>query len=166
MPRRETPFPRFEERARDAAQTGWRPGELGEHETMARLRMQLRPGPEAAGEGRHALDQLRGTLPDDQLDELRLVATELLTNSVRHGSANGGWIVFEVELYANAVRLVVTDRGPGFRPEPNPQPHPDRPGGWGLCLIDRLADRWGVDANGETSVWCELDRGLNFASAA
>jgi anti-sigma regulatory factor (Ser/Thr protein kinase) len=60
---------------------------------------------------------------------------------------------------------VVTDSGPGFEPEqPRPTPHVDRPGGWGLCLVDRLADRWGVDSGNRTAVWFELDR--QFARAA
>jgi hypothetical protein len=32
------------------------------------------------------------------------------------------------------------------------------PGGWGLFLTERLADRWGVDRkDGWTTVWLELD---------
>jgi anti-sigma regulatory factor (Ser/Thr protein kinase) len=141
------------------------PVDLGGHEVMARLRMQMRPGPEAAGEGRHALDRLDGALDAEKLGELRLLVTELVTNSVRHGTQDDDWIILEVEIYANAVRAVVTDPGPGFVPDPEPKPHVDRPGGWGLCLVDRLADRWGVDRDGDTTVWFELDRG-RFAHAA
>jgi anti-sigma regulatory factor (Ser/Thr protein kinase) len=132
----------------------------------AQLHMQLKAGLEVAREGRHSLDRLEGSLPDDQLSELRLLVTELLTNSVRHG-VRSGWITLDVEIDANAVRAVVTDRGPGFTPPEKPQPHPDRPGGWGLCLVDRLADRWGVDVAGPTAVWFEIDR-INdgLASAA
>jgi anti-sigma regulatory factor (Ser/Thr protein kinase) len=164
MAARNSPFPRFERRQENNG-SGWMPVDLGGHEVVARLHLQLRPGPEAAGEGRHALDRLDGALNAEQLSELRLLVTELLTNSVRHGTTGKDWITLEVDIYANAVRVVVTDRGPGFVPEPTPMPHPDRPGGWGLCLVDRLADRWGVDTNGETAVWFELDRG-RFATAA
>jgi anti-sigma regulatory factor (Ser/Thr protein kinase) len=141
------------------------PVDLGGHEVVARLRLQIRRGPEAAGEGRHALDRLEGALATEQLSELRLLVTELVTNSVRHGTEDDDWILLEVEIYANSVRAVVTDHGPGFVPEPEPKPHADRPGGWGLCLVDRLADRWGVERDGETAVWFELDRG-RFAHAA
>ena len=127
--------------------------------------MQLRPGPQAAGEGRHALDRLEGSLEADQLDELRLLTTELLTNSVRHGADDRSWITLDVEIYANTVRVAVTDHGPGFEPDPQPTPHLDRPGGWGLCLVDRLADRWGVERKEATSVWFEVDRS-GFAVAA
>lgn len=157
MPGRESPFPRFE---RGRRESGWLPVDLGGHEVVGRLHLQLRPGPEAAGEGRHALDRLEGSIDDRQLNELRLLVTELLTNSVRHGVGDrGGWVSLDVEIYSNAVRVVVRDNGPGFVLDGPPRPHLDRPGGWGLCLVDRLADRWGVDRDGETSVWFELDRG-------
>jgi anti-sigma regulatory factor (Ser/Thr protein kinase) len=123
----------------------------------ARLHLQLKPGPQAAGEGRHALDRLEAELGESQLGELRLLVTELLTNSVRHAGTQE-WITLDVEIEPDAVRAVVTDRGRGFEPEPSPQPHLDRPGGWGLCLVDRLADRWGVDLANGTAVWFEMAR--------
>lgn len=167
MAGRETPFPRFTARGREAVPGGWAPVELGGHEVVARLSMELQAGPTAAAEGRHALDPLEGTLPGHQLDELRLLVTELLTNSVRHGSSEHDWIMLEIEIFANAVRVVVTDRGPGFDGDPVPQPHGDRAGGWGLCLVDRLADRWGVERDRGTSVWFEVDRdNTRFATAA
>ena len=166
MAARHTPFPRFERRGQTTEESGWLPVDLGGHEVVGRLHMQLKSGPQAAGEGRHALDRLEGSIDDDQLGELRLLVTELLTNSVRHGGAGDEWITLDVEIYANSLRVVVTDRGPGFELDGTPTPHPDRPGGWGLCLIDRLADRWGVNGGGETSVWFEIDRAERFVSAA
>jgi anti-sigma regulatory factor (Ser/Thr protein kinase) len=141
------------------------PLDLGGHEVVARLHMKLKPGPEAAGEGRHALDPLEGALGEQQISELRLLVTELLTNSVRHGHAGTGWITLDVEIFANAVRVFVKDPGPGFDPKVEPRPDADRPGGWGLCLVDCLADRWGVDVETETTVWFEMDRARDLASA-
>jgi anti-sigma regulatory factor (Ser/Thr protein kinase) len=155
-------FPRFQRRMREAA-AAWTPVELGGHEVVSQLHMELKPGAEAAGEGRHALDRLDGSIDDEQLDVLRLLVTELVTNSVRHAGATA-WIALDVELYANAVRVAVSDRGDGFEPPAIPTPHVDRPGGWGLCLVDRLADRWGVKRGDRTSVWFEMDRPM-FAPA-
>ena len=165
MAARHSPFPRFERSRKQSGGSGWLPLDLGGHEVIGRLHLQLRPGPEAAGEGRHALDRLEGSLDPGQLSELRLLVTELLTNSVRHGVDDRGRIELDVEIFANAVRAVVTDTGPGFEPDPDPTPHPDRPGGWGLCLVNSLADRWGVKRNGNTAVWFEMDR-TGFAHAA
>jgi anti-sigma regulatory factor (Ser/Thr protein kinase) len=149
----------------DETTAEWTPVDLGGHEVISRLHMRIKAGPEAAGEGRHALDRLEGALDPAQLAELRLLATELLTNSIRHAATDDDWIALDAEIYANAVRVVVTDRGPGFEPEPSPQPQLDRGGGWGLCLVDRLADRWGVVRDGGTAVWFELDRSP-FAAVA
>ena len=134
-------------------------------DAAGRLHMRLRAGAAAAGEGRHALDRLEDRLNAEQLDELRLLVSELLTNSVRHGARGEGWITLDVEVDANAVRVEVSDRGDGFEQPAEPQPHLDRPGGWGLCLVDRIADRWGVRVDDVTSVWFEVDRGA-FATAA
>jgi anti-sigma regulatory factor (Ser/Thr protein kinase) len=155
------PFPRFERRRREEA--GWTPVDLGGHEVVARLHMELRPGPQAAGEGRHALDRLKGAIEDRPLGTLRLLVTELVTNSVRHGGAED-WIQLDIDIYSNTVRVEVRDQGPGFQPESPPKPHLDRPGGWGLCLVDRMADRWGVAVDDRTRVWFELDRELETAA--
>jgi anti-sigma regulatory factor (Ser/Thr protein kinase) len=164
MAAHQSPFPRFERRRRQIGGSGWLPLDLGGHEVIGRLHLRLRPGAQAAGEGRHALDRLEEALDREQLGELRLLVTELLTNSVRHGQTDD-WIRLDVEIYASAVRVVVTDNGRGFEPDPNPQPQFDRPGGWGLCLVDRMAARWGVDRDDQTAVWFEIDRG-GFARAA
>lgn len=164
MTSRNTPFARFTERQRDLGGEAWTSEDL-DHEVVTRLQMQLRPGPEAAGEGRHALDRLEEWMPEEQLNELRLLVSELLTNSVRHGNGGSSWIKLQVDVCRDSVRVVVSDQGPGFRPEPAPRPHTDRPGGWGLCLVDRLTDRWGVDLDGETRVWFELDRGAGDFAA-
>ncbi len=148
-------FPRHDRRRRDVG--GWTPVDLGGHEVVSHLHMKLKPGAEAVGEGRHALDPLDGAIDQEQLDTLRLLVTELVTNSVRHAGA-AAWIALDVDLYANAVRVAVSDRGEGFEPPETPVPHLDRPGGWGLCLVDRLSDRWGVATGEMTSVWFEMDR--------
>src|SRR4051794_15161752 len=166
MTARHTPFPRFARRREAAQDSGWLAMDLGGHEVIGHLHMRMKPGPEAVGEGRHALDRLEGGIDEDQLNELRLLVTELLTNSVRHGAPRDTWITLDVEIYTNSVRVVVTDPGPGFKPAREPRPHPDRPGGWGLCLVDRLSDRWGVDKDDRTAVWFEVDREPGFASAA
>src|SRR4051794_5685873 len=125
MPARQTPFPRFESRREQGQESGWVPVDLGGHEVIGQLHMHLRAGPEAAGEGRHALDRLEGTLEERQLNELRLLVTELLTNSVRHGTDGDEWITLDLAVYANAIRGAVSDPGPGFEPEPQPHPHGD-----------------------------------------
>ena len=78
--------------------------------------------------------------------------SELVTNSLRHtGSAD---IELEVWRSDEVVRVDVCDHGAGFD-VPGP-PQPGDASGWGLFMVDRLADRWGVETNGDTRVWFEL----------
>src|SRR4051794_13008984 len=117
------------------------------------LHMQLRPGPQAAGEGRHALDRLDGAVSEEELGELRLLVSELLTNSVRHAAVESSWITLDVDIEADAVRVQVTDRGAGFERPNSPKPHADPPGGPGPGLATPLAERRGGDCTRHPPGW-------------
>jgi Histidine kinase-like ATPase domain len=83
--------------------------------------------------------------------------TELVANSVRHGGAGpDDPIRLELVVSDQAVRVEVSDLGPGFRPTPQPIPAPDGMGGWGLIMVDRSAARWGT-RHGGRCVWFELE---------
>jgi hypothetical protein len=56
------------------------------------------------------------------------------------------------------VRLLVCDDGAGFDDRKDPEPDLARGGGFGLMLVDTLADRWGVRHNGGFCVWFEVPR--------
>ena len=89
------------------------------------------------------------------IDTLRLLVSEVVTNAVRHGDSSR-----PLELRASwdsEVRVEVSDRGAGFTPEPRSGP-PDEPGGFGLFLVGQLADRWGVERDRGTTVWFVLRR--------
>jgi hypothetical protein len=60
----------------------------------------------------------------------------------------------------DVVRVEVLDSGDGFVPKPGVRAQQARePGGWGLVLVERIADRWGVETDDETMVWFELEAG-------
>lgn len=104
---------------------------------------------------RHVLDRLRGTIEPSRLDDLRLLVSELVTNSIRHANDSAS---FDLRIVgtASGIRVEVEDRGTGFDPGAD---HPsDGRSGWGLFLVEVLADRWGVTGGGKTTVWFELDR--------
>jgi anti-sigma regulatory factor (Ser/Thr protein kinase) len=87
-------------------------------------------------------------------DDAELLVTEVVTNAVLHGA--GESIQMQLELIGNGgLRCVVVDDGDGFDPPARPQPHEDAMGGYGLMLLDRLSDAWGV-RSGSTQVWFEL----------
>ena len=122
------------------------------------IELRLDAGPMAPSDARHALNELSGVLHAERLDEMRLLVSELVTNSVRHaGLGTGDWIGFRVDISDDAVRVEVADRGPGFeKGQPLPSMYQDS--GWGLYLVEQIADRWGVDQRAGTRVWFEIDR--------
>ena len=121
------------------------------------IAVELDAGAEAAAEARAALTALDGQLDADALDDIRLLVSELVTNSVRHsGAANEDRVRLLVAGLADTVRVEVADGGQGFEPRPRTKPR-DEAGGWGLHLVDRIADRWGVSNGRGTSVWFEID---------
>ena len=84
--------------------------------------------------------------------------SELVTNSVVHaGLSPDEAITVTVTVQGGLARGEVRDRGPGFEPPKEPAPKPDLAGGWGLYIVNRVADRWGVAKTGSKSVWFEID---------
>jgi anti-sigma regulatory factor (Ser/Thr protein kinase) len=120
------------------------------------LIVRLDRGPNAAAKARRGLARLRGDLDAPLMETMRLLVTELVTNSVKHTGADT--VLLRVLVGNSAVWTEVTDAGPGFDPAKTGSPRSDNTG-WGLFLVERLAERWGVekDRNG-TKVWFELRR--------
>ncbi len=113
----------------------------------------LRPTPAASGAARRALVK-QGLDPD--LDHtVCLLTSELVTNSIRHaGMREEDRIILAARLTADWVRVEVRDSGRGFDPDVR-----HGASGFGLRMVDTLASRWGVDADGGgTRVWFEVDR--------
>ena len=88
-----------------------------------------------------------GCLKGDRLEDLRLVASEAVTNAIEANLAVGGTgrVKIVCELGTKKVRLQITDEGPGMGASmPLPDiTHPDRlaiEGGFGVPLIEKLSD--------------------------
>jgi len=119
--------------------------------------LSLDGGPDAAAHARRALSRLRGDIDPPLLETMRLLVTELIANSVKHAGADA--VGLKVVVGRSAVLVEVLDEGPGFEPAHRSEGQ-DEGSGWGLFLVDRLADRWGVARErSATSVWFELKRG-------
>ncbi len=89
-----------------------------------------------------------------------LLVSELVTNSVRHGAGACVRVRIEAE-DLGALRCEVADDGSGFECAAADDA---ALGGWGLCLVEVLADRWGV-AEGSARVWFELSANAERRSA-
>jgi serine phosphatase RsbU (regulator of sigma subunit)/anti-sigma regulatory factor (Ser/Thr protein kinase) len=105
-----------------------------------------------------ALEPLREQLGPELSADLRLLATELVANAVRHTGVPEGSVAVRVRLTGDVVHLSVADDGPGFQLPEKPLTAPSGPGGWGLYLVDQCAARWGAEHGDRHVVWLELER--------
>jgi PAS domain S-box-containing protein len=126
-----------------------------EDELDGALRISIPSNPQAPSRARRAVERLCGSLEATVVEQLKLLATELVTNSCRHAAAKGDPIALVLGIDEGLVRLSVTDTGPGFD-APSGRPDPDGESGRGLFIVDAIADHWGVDRVGGTRVWLEL----------
>ncbi len=111
------------------------------------------PAPTAARLAIDGLAQELGLFYDD----VRLLASELVTNSVRHAGLHAGdSILMTIWMTRLGVRVEVSDDGHGFDYRPL-SAAPAGNSGWGLYLVSQLADRWGVAPARGGCVWFELD---------
>lgn len=114
--------------------------------------------PTAAAKARSRIvEELTSVLTPERLGDSRLMATELVTNAVRHAlPESDGSIILEIEREPGVVRILVRDGGSHLDPnEPRFLTHSD--GHLGLVVIDELADRWGFSIDGDKGVWFEVD---------
>lgn len=82
---------------------------------------------------------------------IELAVSELVSNALRHGE---GLVGLTVALDDDELRVEVSDQGGGQPRMRRTAPSAAEPGGWGLRLVDQLADRWGSHRErGRTLVW-------------
>jgi anti-sigma regulatory factor (Ser/Thr protein kinase) len=108
---------------------------------------------------RHELERwLPDSLEESDRGALRLLVSELVTNSIRHGGDAEESVALNASIDGATIRVEVRDRGAGFAvATPVPRGSTSGLGGYGLFLVERMASRWGVDTDDGTRVWFELD---------
>lgn len=140
--------------------SGRHAGDAPNGESAQLTEIELPINPRAPGAARIVVDHcLTGLVTRRVLDEVQLLATELVTNSLDHGQlGNDGFVLLRVSLATGTLRIEIENAGTaGVVARRLPDNHAS-PGGFGLCLVDRLALRWGVDRRLNTSVWFEMAR--------
>lgn len=101
------------------------------------------------------MEQLASQLDPSLVPDVKLLVSELITNSVKYGG--DGEVTLQLESrHPEHIRVEVVDQGSGFVPIARNRPATEA-GGWGLHLVETLADRWGVH-EGSTHVWFEIER--------
>jgi anti-sigma regulatory factor (Ser/Thr protein kinase) len=125
---------------------------------VERLEATLPANPAAAATARAALTRwLSGHVPVNVLEDARLLASELISNGLRHPQiSDGDSLRLAVRLSEGALRVEVRDPGTTGVVAPR---EPDRVhgGGFGLHLVDLVSTRWGVNRTNGTRVWFEVD---------
>src|SRR5262245_56820927 len=116
------------------------------------LELKLAGGPEAPSRARKALDSLE-LEPGSLGETIPLLVTELITNSVLHAGADASRAIeLKVSMSVRCARVEVEDEGPGFEARPR-EPDLAGGGGFGLVLVDRLSDRWGMVMDHPSRIW-------------
>ncbi|MFH9352167.1 ATP-binding protein [Kitasatospora sp. NPDC017646] len=87
-------------------------------------------------------------------EDIVLVVAELVGNAMLHGD---GPLELILDLTPARLRIEVSDRSTDM-PAPREPHHPALPGGHGLFIVQRIADRWGAEPHvqGKT-IWAEFD---------
>jgi anti-sigma regulatory factor (Ser/Thr protein kinase) len=122
--------------------------------TATERRFKFRGMPQAVGAARRALRRWEGHFEPDMFYDLSLCVSELVTNTVRPGDLAEEEIELVVKRGEQLARAEVRTPRPDVAVSPSPIATPS---GWGMFIIDRVADRWGVDRGDGTAVWCEID---------
>ena len=114
----------------------------------------LRGSPDAPRRARRLVRSWLGgeAGPAERIERAELLVSELVTNVVHHVGSD---MVVRCSRRGDRVRIEVTDPS---ALAPHITGAPDAGGGYGLRIIDALADSWGFDAGDRgKSVWFELD---------
>jgi serine/threonine-protein kinase RsbW len=120
------------------------------------LHMKVFARAESAEEVRAVLrGWLAGRVPEQELGDAELVATELVSNSIRHAGLGATDVVRVRATEGDGVlHIEVEDPGRAGKPQRR-EPDPLH-GGLGLNLVNTPALHWGVAVNGDTVVWADL----------
>lgn len=128
----------------------------GESAPLLQLELELEQNHDAPSAARAAINDLAVEIDADRsvVATLALLVSEVVTNAIRHPRVNvASPINLRASVRGRSIRVEVTDQGAGFTPK---QLSPGVHGGYGLMLLHRRAERWGVDARHGNTVWFEL----------
>src|SRR5215211_2960462 len=99
--------------------------------------------PESARRARDQLERFRGFLDEMSFGDLRLLVHELVVEALSaEADPRGKTIELQAEVRGDRIRVQMAQGEAAYR-LPSRRPEPGDPG-FGLHLVRRLADRWGV----------------------
>jgi len=126
-------------------------------DSRVRALYKIEAQPQGPAQARRIIaDELSTVLSATELEDVKLMVSELVTNGIVHGGRGDEGSVI-LDLCVNGrIRCRVLDQGPGFAARVRDGVR----GGWGLRLVEQLSDRWGmVCSPRRTEVWFERNCG-------
>jgi anti-sigma regulatory factor (Ser/Thr protein kinase) len=116
-----------------------------------------RPASAAIVRQRFANELAAANMPNELVEDAVLIATELMSNAIRHAHAlPEGHVTVAWEINDASVTVRVTDGGASSQPRVR-HPGPNDISGRGLSLVQAIAAQWGVeDDAATTTVWARL----------
>src|SRR6476661_5626550 len=117
-------------------------------------RIMLTLSDRAPREARDFFDRFDHRISPALLDDLRIMTSEIVTNSVEHsGRPQGDPIEVTTSITTDMVRVEVRDEGRGIVPlKPRSSEPPS-----GLQYVELLSDRWSGRRADSFHVWFEVD---------
>jgi anti-sigma regulatory factor (Ser/Thr protein kinase) len=113
--------------------------------------------PESARRARNQLEPFRNALDEVSYIDLCLLVDELVVEALHDRGAHAmpEPLRIRAELDGDRVRVAVAEGSGAYR-LPSRRPEPGDPG-FGLHLVQRLSDRWGMRRErGRATVWLEM----------
>lgn len=110
--------------------------------------------PQAATLARRAVAEALGP-HHPKLDLALLATSEIVSNAVRHGDLESrDPILLEIERPSRRTRVTVSHPGAVVG---STRPTDPGPGGWGLKIVDAIANDWGIGHHrGKVRAWFEI----------
>jgi anti-sigma regulatory factor (Ser/Thr protein kinase) len=105
--------------------------------------------PDSVAVARRLVERHAAGLTAGRREDAGLMVSELATNALRHGD---GAVTLRMVVAPDALIVEVADEG---RSSVAISPSPGASGGWGLRIVDELADDWGATV-GSTRVWFQV----------
>jgi anti-sigma regulatory factor (Ser/Thr protein kinase) len=119
---------------------------------MLSLTLELDRDHDAPARARTMIRGLRMLLGAERTEDATLLVSELVTNAIKYGT---GPVHLHVETGEDRRgRFTISDAGGGDTPALR-ETGGQKSGGYGLHLVDRIADEWGVQ-HASMHVWFDL----------
>jgi anti-sigma regulatory factor (Ser/Thr protein kinase) len=132
-----------------------------EDKALAQHEIEVVAGPEAAAVARARVAQLGVLQLQRRMADVKLAVSEIVTNAVRHGSLREGVDAIRITVGSGEDSVTITVEQPTIAvgvAVTEPRLQQDDPGGFGLRLVDQVADSWGHDPGPPGRVWLTFAR--------